>query len=258
MSSLAFYQKTLELLKKNQAFILASIVEKNGSAPRELGAKMLIIQDQGGFSTHATIGGGNIEFRAIEDAKKMLQAQSQEPQIHEYHLDEEHGQRCGGSAKVLLEPFGGQKEFYIFGAGHVGIEIARVLEGINMHVHLIDEREEWINSPLIPQSTIRHHIMWDQFLKETSLKGNAMVAIMSFDHHHDKDILEAVLKGHLFSFLGLMGSKGKWLSFQKELKSDGFTEHDLAKVTCPIGDKAVGKGPREIAISIANQILKLR
>jgi xanthine dehydrogenase accessory factor len=59
-------------------------------------------------------------------------------------------------------------------------------------------------------------------------------------------------------YIGLIGSKTKWATFRHRLEDRGFTEGELARVTCPIGLPGItGKEPEVIAASVAAQILQL-
>jgi xanthine dehydrogenase accessory factor len=78
---------------------------------------------------------------------------------------------------------------------------------------------------------------------------------MTHNHRYDADVLEYVVKKNP-TYIGLMGSASKWKSTQELLLKKGITKEQIETVTCPIGDKSVGKGPAEISIGVANQLLK--
>ena len=86
---------------------------------------------------------------------------------------------------------------------------------------------------------------------------------MSFSHAEDLDIVAACLLRQRdradLPFIGLIGSKTKWATFRHRLEDRGFSEAELAHVTCPIGvDGVKGKEPEVIAVAVAAQLLKLR
>lgn len=84
--------------------ILATIVARQGSAPRAAGTKMLILPDG---KTVGTIGGGCIESDVLQKALLMIRSGAKEPRI--CHVDmtgqdaEDDGMVCGGVEDVLLE-----------------------------------------------------------------------------------------------------------------------------------------------------------
>jgi xanthine dehydrogenase accessory factor len=95
------------------------------------------------------------------------------------------------------------------------------------------------------------------------LAGGASVIIMSFSHAEDLDIVAACLvrqreRGDL-AFIGLIGSATKWATFRHRLAQRGFSDTELAQVTCPIGLPGIaGKEPAVIAASVAAQLLQRR
>ena len=141
---------------------------------------------------------------------------------------------------------------YLFGAGHIGQALCRVLEGTPFRIHLIDEREEWINAPGIPASVIRHPCRWSDFIPTAPwCDKRTFVTVVTFSGAVDQQVLEEVLP-HPARFIGMIGSKSKWAGVQKILEGRGL---DLTRVRCPVGHNNGGNSPQEIAISIASQLL---
>ena len=93
------------------------------------------------------------------------------------------------------------------------------------------------------------------------LAPGARVLIMSFSHAEDLDVVAACLRrqrerGDL-PFIGLIGSRSKWATFRHRLQERGFTEAELAQVTCPVGVPGIaGKAPEVIAVAVAAQLLQ--
>lgn len=99
---MGIYESICESLYKNEGFVLATILEKSGSAPREQGTKMLIKKN---FSIEGTIGGGIFEAMAIKLSSKVFE--NYEFIVREFSLSNEGasslGAACGGQVKLLLE-----------------------------------------------------------------------------------------------------------------------------------------------------------
>ncbi|MEI6704084.1 MAG: XdhC/CoxI family protein [Deltaproteobacteria bacterium] len=237
-----------ELRRQNQLAVLVTVTKSSGSTPRKHGAKMIVLPDGTFFGT---VGGGAPEHHALEDARKCL--------------DEMHGattniplqQRgefpaCGGTMELYMELINNEPSLYLFGAGHIGQCLCRVLEGTPFHIHLIDEREEWINATAIPGSVIRHHCRWSEFIQNATWSEKlTFVTVVTFSGTVDQQVLEEVLP-HPARFIGMIGSKGKWAGVQKNLEGKDL---DLSRVRCPVGHNNGGDSPQEIAISIASQLL---
>jgi len=124
--------------------VLAIIIEAKGSTPRTVGSKMIICEN--GEIT-GSIGGGILEKQVMEEAKKLFNSKETTAILH-YKLDtsERVGSLdalCGGNVTVYLELVNKKDEVIILGAGHVGVEIARVAEIAGFWVTVVDDREEF-------------------------------------------------------------------------------------------------------------------
>ena len=132
------------LREQRRPGVLVTITAVRGHAPRDAGAKMVVASDE----SWGTIGGGNLEATALERARAMLAADAAdtaEPTTLTVSLSDkapsEHGQQCcGGEVVVLLEPLRVVPAVAIFGVGHVGLELARILARHDLELHLIDSR----------------------------------------------------------------------------------------------------------------------
>ncbi len=239
-----------ELRRQNQLAVLVTVTKSSGSTPRKHGAKMIVLPDGTFFGT---VGGGVPEYYALEDARKCLEGlQNTTSSIPLQQRGEFPA--CGGTMELYMELVNNNPCLYLFGAGHIGQSLCRVLEGTPFRIHLIDEREEWINSPLIPSNIIRHHSRWSDFIQKAAwCDRRTFVTIVTFSGTVDQQVLEEVLP-HPTRFVGMIGSKGKWAGVQKSLEGKGL---DLSRVHCPVGHNNGGSSPQEIAISIASQLLAI-
>ena len=90
-------------LKAEQPFVLATIISRQGSAPRDIGTKMLIFAD----TIVASIGGGTLEARIIKRGRKMLADKEAKDVWEQVDLTGAHQEAgymlCGGIVDVLLE-----------------------------------------------------------------------------------------------------------------------------------------------------------
>ena len=149
----------------------------------------------------------------------------------------------------------------LFGGGHVGKAIVHILSTLPMQVMWIDSRDEIFPTEL-PSNVVCEHSDPVQ-AAVNDLAAVSHVLIMSFSHAEDLDIVAACLLRQReradLPFIGLIGSKTKWATFRHRLEDRGFSESELAHITCPIGvDGVKGKEPEVIAVAVAAQLLKLR
>ena len=98
------YKETLEVLKKDQNCVIATVVGTKGSTPQKPGAKLLVRQDGSGVGT---LGGGCVEGDIWFAAKELLQSGGP-AQYKNYFLNEDIAARdglvCGGTMYFLLDP----------------------------------------------------------------------------------------------------------------------------------------------------------
>jgi xanthine dehydrogenase accessory factor len=235
-----------DLTRQNVAFALVTVTRVQGSAPREPGAKLIVTANGELFGT---IGGGHLEALVMQDAQRAIANNA--PCTQSYPLGAKAGQCCGGVVDVFIDVQGLGPTLHVFGAGHVGQAIVRVLEGTRFAVHVIDERKEWLDK--LPPRAMKHDEAWDRYAAQVS-GGYALV--MTHRHDLDEDIVFALAHKPL-AYLGLIGSETKWKRFAHRLQLRGLSEATIAKIKCPIGIAHTGKAPQEVAISVAAELLSL-
>ena len=229
---------------------LVTVVRCSGSTPSPPGAKMVVLGDG---TLAGTIGGGHLEQLVAADALACLAAG--DSKVFRYPLGASAGQCCGGVVEVFVEAFNVDPKLYLFGAGHVGQAVCRVLEGTPFVVHAVDEREEWIAQ--LPSGVHRHAVPWETFVADATWSAEGTyVAIMTHRHDTDEAIVEHVI-GLPTRYLGLIGSKTKWARFRERLLGRGVAREALDRVRCPIGLDTGGKSPQEVAVSVAAQLLSV-
>lgn len=342
------------LNKDNEACVLITVAAVLGSTPREIGANMVVTAD----NIFGTIGGGNLEFKAIELAHEFLQSDVTEKTLQKFPLGPGLGQCCGGVAVlhfetihasspnwieqtlnfihqnqhcvlvstvdvanenknisnkllvtvteclgsldneqldkeaiiaarlILADPKKEQaslvkqikakvkansdeppvlffepvftNDFHIalFGAGHVGKALVKILSELQCKISWVDSRPEQFpdNVPSNVSAILSEHS--DEEVKNFS--KDTYYLIMTHSHALDQDICEAILIKNDFAYLGLIGSKTKRSRFEKRLRQKGITTEQLTHLTCPIGiDGIYSKLPAAIAVSVSAELLQL-
>ncbi|ADU14184.1 xanthine dehydrogenase accessory protein XdhC [Asticcacaulis excentricus] len=292
--------KALDLLGK-EPLAMISLLAVEGSTPREAGTRMLVTAK----AIYGTIGGGNLEFQCIDQARLALKHKPGTWRIQDYPLGVLLGQCCGGRVRVMIEhldpamtgwleavrgldtftlrsdlhadgvrrrlsgdapnlsprgpvPMAGGHlierlgqpltPMLMFGAGHVGIAIARVVEGLPFQLRWCDERTD------VPQGV---YIRDAHSLCAEAEAGTGLTLILTHDHALDYELTKAALRSQA-RFIGLIGSATKSARFFSRLRKDGFAEAQIARITCPIGLPGItGKAPEVIAVAVAAQLLQI-
>ncbi|GAA1804690.1 xanthine dehydrogenase accessory protein XdhC [Agromyces neolithicus] len=245
-------------------FVIVTLAMVRGHAPRNGGAKMVVGTD----SLFGTVGGGNLEATAVDRARAMLASGAAEPDLLTLTLSDravtDYGvQCCGGEVTMLLEPVRVVPSVAIFGIGHVGLELARVLSRQQLELHIVDSRAEMLAGERLAVlgdavATVHVHHLPVPEASLADLPDGAHVLVMTHDHGEDLAIVEAALNTPGLGSIGLIGSRSKWARFRAQLTEAGHDEADLARVTTPIGiDGIASKDPAAIAVSVAARILQL-
>jgi xanthine dehydrogenase accessory factor len=250
--------------------VLVTVRATRGSVPRDAGTWMAVFAD--GFL--ATIGGGRLELDAIDAARGLLTTGVREPLERSFSLGPSLGQCCGGEVQLrfelisvadvsaLAERLRPQRTpVALFGGGHVGQALARVLSLLPTDVRWFDSRDDMFPSDLPPHVHAEHSDPVEAGVAE--LVPGTRVFIMSFSHAEDLAVVATCLQRQRerrdLPYIGLIGSKTKWASFRHRLEARGFTAPELDHVTCPIGVPGIeDKRPEVIAVAAAAQLLQVK
>jgi xanthine dehydrogenase accessory factor len=263
------------LRRERRAGILVTVSEVRGHAPREAGAKMVVaLPDPGSDASSptapaqawGTIGGGNLEETALVRAGELLAGPPGPPELLTLQLNDkartDHGRQCcGGQVTLLFEHLPVLPAVAVFGVGHVGLELARILSRHELELHLVDSRADRVGAAQLaflddgPASLHPHHAPLPEVALGVVPQGTH-VLVMTHDHAEDFALCDAALRcGHLAS-IGLIGSSAKWRRFQQGLAVEGHPASAIARIRCPIGrPELIGKDPATIALGVAADLL---
>ena len=255
---------------RTQDAMLITVHSHRGSVPREAGAWMAVFAQ----SSFGTVGGGHLEWQAMAEARARLHGKPGEPLVR-YALGSTLGQCCGGEVMLAFERVSaadvprlqatfaqaqaGWPHIALFGGGHVGWALVQTLARLPLNVRWIDSRDGIFSEDLPANVSTEYSEPVHQAVGD--LASGARVLVMSFSHAEDLDVVAACLlrqRSHAdLPFIGLIGSHTKWAAFRHRLQARGFSDEELAHVTCPIGLPGIsGKVPEVIAVAVAAQLLQ--
>lgn len=244
--------------------ILVEVVEAKGSTPREAGTLMLVAAT----ALWGTIGGGSLEFMAIDRARRLLAGESVQPEL-DVPLGPEIGQCCGGRVSLsfrrmgqsvhdaLLQHLADERatfpEVMLFGAGHVGLALARALSALPLAVTLIDSRPD-IDGDVPDGIAFRRVAMPEA--EVAKLKTGGAAVILTHDHALDFLIAKEALTRTDLAYVGMIGSKTKRATFASFLDREGIGRAAIDRLILPIGGSTVkDKRPAVIAAMVTAELL---
>ena len=259
MSEAGFYEQLVALENEGTAFVLVILTEARGSTPQSAGARMLVTA--AGLHT-GTVGGGKLEARAIELAQEMIVDGTGRPQTVNWSLRADVGMTCGGTVRLYFEPHAGAGAeavwpVWIFGAGHVVQALVPVLAPLACQLTIVDPRREWLDK--LPRARNARYVQADlpEELVHT-MPDHAFLLCLTKGHAFDRPVLQRALAGRNFPFVGVIGSKAKAAVLRKEMIAAGLPAKRAKQFHCPVGLPFGDNDPREIALSIAAQLLTER
>jgi xanthine dehydrogenase accessory factor len=255
------HDAALQWLSEGQPAIVVEVSGHRGSVPRETGTRMLV----SARAVLGTVGGGHLELQAIEHARRLLRGEALRSE-QQLALGPTLGQCCGGSVTLRYTPLADGAPaswraamprfvLQLYGAGHVGRAIVRLLEGIDCRVSWIDERDSEF-PPGIGAPHIQRVCVEPVEAEVASAPAGAYYLVLTHSHALDLAITEAILRRGDFGYLGLIGSKTKRARFVHRFEARGIAPAVLARLTCPIGVPGIaGKEPEVIAVAVVAQLL---
>ncbi|MGZ3768283.1 MAG: xanthine dehydrogenase accessory protein XdhC [Bdellovibrio sp.] len=242
--------------KSSKSFVVVTLVKQLGSAPQDIGARIIVSQDGLEFGT---VGGGKVENRAIEEAQRMIQEKIRYRFV-DWNLQKDIGMTCGGVVSFFFEHFDHRHPFHVavFGAGHIAQELIPLLLKIDCEISCYDPRHDWIEK--LPKTSRLKTICTEDMASEVKkLPDRTFIAIMTMGHATDLPILvETMRQRDRFSYVGNIGSHQKSLRLKSDLRAAGIEESLLDKFYCPMGEDIGSNSPVEISFSIIAQLLKTK
>lgn len=256
-----------------QAFLNAAddvafveVIETKGSAPREQGAWMLVSRD----AIHGTIGGGHLEYLAIEKARNLLTVNAT-GDLLDLPLGPEIGQCCGGRVVLSIRPIDrdqcdeflarisheevNRPNIFIFGGGHVGRALAASLVLLPVNVTVVETRADALLD--MPDDVATRLVaMPEQVVREAPAQSSFL--ILTHDHALDFLIVSDALKRTDVAYVGMIGSKTKRATFKSwYLREANGDEDEFSRLVCPIGGSDVkDKRPEVIAALAAAEVIR--
>jgi xanthine dehydrogenase accessory factor len=250
------YEQIVQLRREGRRGAVATIVNVRGSIPSFQTAKMLV-RDDG--STVGTIGGGCVEADVWQSAREVME--SEKPRTLKFDLNQdpkyETGLVCGGTLEIFVEPILPPATLYLFGAGHVALNICKTAALAGFEVIVTDDRSSYASRERFPEARDVHALDFEAATKMLDPNEASYIVIVTRGHRDDMRILRWAVQTRA-SYVGMIGSTRKVIEIFKTLQAEGLPANLFDRVYAPIGIDIGAVTPEEIGIAITAELIAMR
>ncbi|MGH9606881.1 MAG: XdhC family protein [Terracidiphilus sp.] len=253
---MGIYEEIVKLQREGRRGAVATIVKVRGSIPSFKSAKMLV-RDDGSIA--GTIGGGCVEAEVWQAARGVIA--SEKPATLSFDLNQDPkydtGLVCGGTLEIFIEPVLPTPLLYIFGAGHVALELYKAAGNAGFETVVTDDRATYASRERFPDA--REVIAEDFDAAMAGLKPSesSFMVIVTRGHHDDMRVLRWAVQTPA-RYIGMVGSKRKAITIYRALVEEGLKPELFDRVYSPVGLDIGAVTPEEIAVSIMAEIIGIR
>lgn len=250
-SSLEVYREIRKIKQKGGAAILATLISADGNVSDGEESKVLIRTS--GEKAGSSFGGKELERRIPGESEILLK--EKRPKI--LVLQAEQKDSAWQRMEILLEPVFSEPAVFLFGAGHVSLQIAPLAKRVQFKVVVIDDREMFANRERFPDADEIVVSEFERSFDHLSLDDSSFIVIVTRGHLYDGFVLEQAVKTPA-RYIGMIGSRKKIHILYKHLMEKGIPRETLERVYAPIGLDIGSETPEEIAVSIVAQLIQVR
>lgn len=163
----------------------------------------------------------------------------------------------GNAIEVFAEPLVSEPTLYVFGAGHVSLQIVPLAARVGFRTVVIDDRSDFADAKNFPEAAEVRQYPFEGVLQHLPVNEASYLVIVTRGHIHDKTVLAQCLKTDA-KYIGMIGSRRKIAMVYETLREEGFAHKDIDRVFAPIGINIGAETPEEIAVSIVAQLISVR
>ncbi len=249
------YRALAELEERGEGGVLCTIIDSHGSTPRHEGSKLLLYSD-GHFI--GSVGGGEVEGRVIAEARQaLLDGNTRLLRYEMVSLQQGDPGICGGTLEVFVEPLKPKPTLLIIGGGHVGNAIAHLAHWLGFTVGVSDDRLEFCTPEANPDADFFVPVPMTEIPTKMSITPYTYIVMPTRGMAVDVKGLPTLLETKA-AYIGLIGSRRRWLMTRKALVEAGLPEEKVNRINAPMGLELKAETPEEIAVSIMAEIIMLR
>ena len=244
-----------DLEEKGIPAALCTIISSTGSTPRHTGSKMIVYPD-GRIS--GSVGGGLIENQVIEEALRAIQEGKSKKASYDL-VDPAKGDVgvCGGHVEVYIEPIAQKPLLVVIGGGHVGKAVLHLAKWLGFRTAVSDDRREFCTPEVNPDADLFFPVAMEELVNHLEIDSHTCLVLTTRGYDVDIKGLPSLLEKKP-AFIGVIGSKRRWIVTRKALLANAIPENTIRKIRSPLGLELNAETPEEIAVSIMAEVIMVR
>jgi xanthine dehydrogenase accessory factor len=250
------FAEITRLRKEGRKAALATIIQVQGSIPSYESSKILI-RDDG--SIVGTVGGGCVEAEVWSVAQDVMR--EEKPRRLHFNLNAnpeyDNGLICGGSLDIFVEPILATPTLFLLGGGHVSLYVSKIASVAGFDVVVIDDRAAFASRERFPEAVETHAGPWEEVFPKLKVSEFSYLVLVTRGHKGDLTCLRWALTTPA-RYIGMIGSKRKFIEISKVLESEGVPAEKLERVYSPVGLDIGALTPEEIAVAIVAELIAVR
>jgi xanthine dehydrogenase accessory factor len=251
------FEEIARIRAEGEKGAIATVISSRIPAAMKEKSKLVLRAD-------GTILGGIGEGGFIEDYVRQKAAEVMREDyltVLQFDIGDEEAQRWGlepgDTLDVFVEPISAIPTLYLFGGGHVSLQIARIAKMVGFKIVVIDDRPAFANTERFPMADeTRVEDLYTVF-ERLKIDDQSYIVAVTRGHQHDEPVIEQAIRTEA-RYIGMIGSKRKISRMWKKLIERGADKARLAQVQAPIGLEIGADTPEEIAVSIVAQLIQSR
>ncbi len=250
------YEQIVELRRQGRRGAVATIINVRGSIPSFRTAKMLV-RDDGSIA--GTIGGGCVEADVWQAAREVMESEKARTIKFDLNQDPKYdtGLVCGGTLGVFIEPVLPPAVLYVFGAGHVAVNLCQTASQVGFDVAITDDRSSYATKERFPAAREVHALDFEEATQKLDPNESSYIVIVTRGHRDDMRILRWAVQTPA-RYVGMIGSRRKVIEIFRTLQAEGIAAHLFDRVHAPIGLDIGAITPEEIAVAITAELIAIR
>jgi len=187
--------------------------------------------------------------------------ESEKPRTLKFDLNQDPkydtGLVCGGTLEVFVEPVLPPALLYVFGAGHVALNLCQAAANAGFDVTVTDDRSSYATKERFPAAREVHALDFGEAMQKLDPNEASYIVIVTRGHRDDMRMLRWAVQTRA-RYVGMIGSKRKVIGIFKSLREEGVPAHLFDRVHAPIGIDIGAVTPEEIAVAITAELVAVR